>query len=160
MSKDSLRGSIRLPNAWKSQVRSAIVRVISLAKFSVTQAYGRAAVATSPRRRQQAENTRLKQEVLRQREEIRIKDVRMAQLTPQRRPHYPPVERMAILEMRAVCGWSLDQTAGTFPVTPSTISHWMRRLDEQGPAALVQTPEPVNKFREFVQSPCAEPILN
>jgi hypothetical protein len=89
--------------------------------------------------------------LVRQREEIRIKDVRMVQLFPQRRPHYPPVEWMAILEMRAARSWSLDQTAGTFLVTPLTISHWMRRLDEQGPAALVQTPEPVNKYPDFVQ---------
>lgn len=27
----------------------------------------------------------------------------------------------------------------------------MRRLDEQGPVALVQTPEPMNKFPEFAQ---------
>lgn len=41
MSKDSLRGSIRLPKSWKSQVRSAVVRAISLAKFTPTPAYGR-----------------------------------------------------------------------------------------------------------------------
>jgi len=32
------------------------------------------------------------------REELRIKDARMTQVCPQRRPHYPPAERMAILE--------------------------------------------------------------
>jgi hypothetical protein len=80
MSRDRLQRSIRLPKGWKSQVRSAVVRVMSLAKFSVTQAYGPAAVAMSPRLRQQSEIARLKQEVLLQREELRIKDARMAQL--------------------------------------------------------------------------------
>jgi hypothetical protein len=55
------------------------------------------------------------------REELRIKDARIAQITPQRRPHYGPHERMAILELRAARGWSLIQTADTFLVTPATI---------------------------------------
>jgi hypothetical protein len=35
-------------------------------------------------------------------------------------------------------------------VTAATIREWMHRLDEQGPHALVQLREPVNKFSEFV----------
>ena len=97
-----------------------------------------------------AENQRLRQKVALLQEEIRIKDARMALLPPQRRPHYPSIERMAILELRAVRGWSLAQTARTFLVTPLTISQWLRRLEEQGPQALVQLREPVNKFPEFV----------
>ena len=83
-------------------------------------------------------------------EEVRIKDARMALLPTQRRPHYPPSERMAILELRAARGWTLAQTARAFLVTPLTIAHWLRRLDEQGSHALVQLTEPVNKFPEFV----------
>ena len=56
---------------------------------------------------------------------------------------------MAILEMRAARS-SLDRTAETFLVTPLMISHWMRRLDKQGPAALVHMREPVNKFTQFM----------
>jgi transposase InsO family protein len=57
---------------------------------------------------------------------------------------------MAILEMRAAVGWTLEKTAATFLVTAATIRDWMRRLDEQGPRGLVQLREPVNKFPEFV----------
>jgi putative transposase len=35
-------------------------------------------------------------------------------------------------------------------VTPATIAEWTRRVDEQWPEALVQLPQPVNKFPEFV----------
>jgi transposase InsO family protein len=35
-------------------------------------------------------------------------------------------------------------------VTPATIASWMSRLDEEGPAALVQMREPVNRFPDFV----------
>jgi hypothetical protein len=47
-------------------------------------------------------------------------DTRTAQIPPQRRPHYPVHERMAILELRAARGWSLKQTADTFLVTNDT----------------------------------------
>ena len=70
---------------------------------------------------------------------------------PPRRPHYPPTERMAILELKAARNWSLEQTARTFLVTAATIASWLQRIDEQGPAALVQLPPPpVNKFPQFV----------
>src|SRR5439155_4377784 len=83
-------------------------------------------------------------------EETRIKDARMQHLEAQKRPHYPPTERMAILELRAARSWSLAQTARTFLVTPLTIASWTTRLDEEGPDALVRLPEPVNRFPEFV----------
>ncbi|MBN2024351.1 MAG: transposase [Pirellulales bacterium] len=75
----------------------------------------------------------------------------MGRIDPRHRPHYPPVERMAILELKAARGWSLEQTARTFQLTAATIAAWMRRLDEQGPDALVQMRSPVNRFPEFVR---------
>jgi transposase InsO family protein len=85
------------------------------------------------------------------RAEIRIKDARMAALAPHRRPHYPPPERLEILELRAARGWSVRQTADAFLVTPATVASWMGRLDEEGPAALVRLRTPVNKFPDFVR---------
>jgi hypothetical protein len=35
-------------------------------------------------------------------------------------------------------------------ITPTTMAAWMGRLDEEGPAALVQMREPVNRFPEFI----------
>ena len=75
----------------------------------------------------------------------------MAAIPPHRRPQYPPVERMAILELKTARGWSLEQTAKAFFVTAATISSWMKRLDEDGPDALVQTREAVNRFPDFVR---------
>ena len=69
---------------------------------------------------------------------------------PRHRPHYRAVERLAVLELRAARGWSAAQTAGRFFVTEATITDWMARLDEDGPAALVRTPEPVNRFPDLV----------
>src|SRR5258706_10091991 len=60
------------------------------------------------------------------------------------------IERLAILELRAARGWSQAQTARRLLVTPLTIASWTQRLDDEGPAALVQLREPVNRFPELV----------
>jgi putative transposase len=104
----------------------------------------------NPQLRWRAEGDRLQQENQLLREEIRIKDARMEQLEAHRRPHYPPTERLAILELRAARGWSLAQTARIFLVSPLTIASWMGRLDEESPDALIRLPEPVNKFPDFI----------
>ena len=98
-----------------------------------------------------ADNDRLKQETQLLREELRIKDTRLAKIDPRRRPYYPPTERMAILELKAARGWSLAQTAKAFLVEPDTIAAWLKRIDEDGFSALVQLREPVNKFPDFVR---------
>jgi hypothetical protein len=126
------------------------VHAISLSNFALTTALGWATQSLNPRLRLRAEIERLRQEIQLLREEIRIKDARMQHIEAQKRPHYPPAERLAILELRAVRSWSLAQTARAFLVTPLTISSWTARLDEDGPDALVRLPEPVNKFPEFV----------
>jgi hypothetical protein len=64
--------------------------------------------------RQQAEEDRLLQEIQLLREEMRIKDSRMEQIEPHRRPHYPPTARLAILELRAGRGWTSPKRRGSF----------------------------------------------
>ena len=75
----------------------------------------------------------------------------MAQIAPQRRPHYGPYERMAILKLRAARGWSLKQTADTFFLTSATVTSWIKRIDDQGTNALLQLRELINKFPDFVR---------
>jgi hypothetical protein len=93
---------------------------------------------------------RLRMETHLLQDEIRIKDARMERLPPHRRPHYPPIERLAILELRAARGWTVAETARRLLVTPLTVTSWNRRLDEEGADALVQVPVPVNRFPDFV----------
>lgn len=84
-------------------------------------------------------------------EELRIRDTRTASIDPHHHPRYSPKERRAILELRAAQGWSMQKTADRFFVSQATIASWMKRLDEQGPDALLQLREPVNKFSDFVR---------
>jgi transcriptional regulator with XRE-family HTH domain len=140
-----------LPKNWPRRVRSAVVHAISMSNvvFAVTRSH--AENHFNARVRIQAENDRLRREVSLLTEELRIKDSRMERIPPQRRPHYPPVERLAILELRAARSWSLAQTARRMLVTPLTVASWSRRLDDEGAVALVQLSEPVNRFPEFVR---------
>jgi transposase InsO family protein len=143
-------GTPSLPRGWPRRVRSAVVHAISLAQASLVTTRGWAADSWNVRVRLQEENIGLRHEVSLLVEELRIKDARMARIPAQRRPHYPPAERLAILELRAARAWSLAQTAARLMVTPLTVAAWTGRLDDGGPKALVRIPEPVNRFPEFV----------
>lgn len=99
---------IPLPKSWGTHVKSAILHVIALGQYALTYSRSWAADSSNQRVRLKAECDRLEQEVALRGEEIRIKDVRIAQINPQRRPHYPATERMAILELRTTRGWSLE----------------------------------------------------
>ena len=124
---------------------------MSLAHYALVHTRSWAANGSTERARLSAKCDQLDHEVRLLRDEIRIKDARLARIPASRRPHYPPTERLGILELRALRGWSLAQTAKVFQVTPATIASWFTRLDEEGPAALVRTPVPVNKYPDFVR---------
>jgi hypothetical protein len=141
---------IPLPLDWLDSVKSGVLHVVSLARFAIIHTRGWAANSLSARLRPKASLDDARNEIALLGEEIRIKDARMAVLDPHRRPHYRPTEPLAILELRAARGWSCRETAKRFMVEPETIGEWMGRVDEEGPSALVQTPEPVNRFPEFV----------
>ena len=142
--------AVRLPNNWPRRVRSAIVHAASMATIAFTHALARVANNPDAQIRAQAEIARLQREVELLLEEARIKDARMERLPAQRRPHYPPSERLAILELRAARAWSQAETARRLLVTPLTVASWTQRLDDEGRDALVQVPQPVNRFPELV----------
>ena len=75
---------------------------------------------------------------------------RIACTAPNKRPHYPPSERLSIVMLRARAGWNASETAERFLLAPPTIASWTKRLDEEGPEALVQTPVPVNRYVDAV----------
>ena len=45
----------------------------------------------------------------------------------------------------------MKQTADTFFLTSATIASWVKRIDQEGPDALLQLRDPVNKFPDFVR---------
>ncbi|MGA9654257.1 MAG: hypothetical protein WBV96_10140, partial [Polyangia bacterium] len=148
--------SVPLPSSWPKHAKSATLHVISLANFALTQVRGWAANSPIHRVRLAAQLDQLNSEVAMLREEIPIKDARMATLLPHRRPHYPPSERMAILQLMAARGWSKAQTGRRLLVIDDTVASWNGRIEEDGPGALVDAIVPVNKFPDFVTAMVAK----
>jgi len=138
MLRSTNRRGNRLPKHWSRHIRSAIVHATSMATIAFTHALARAANHPDAQLRARAEIDGLQREVDLLLEEARIKDARMERLPAQRRPHYPPSERLAILELRAARAWSQAETARRLLVTPLTVASWTQRLDDEGPDALVQ----------------------
>ena len=80
--------SVPLPKSWPKHAKAATLHVISLAHFVLTHVRGFAVNSPIQRVRLAADRDRLDSEVALLREEIRIKDARMAAMEPHRRPHY------------------------------------------------------------------------
>jgi transposase InsO family protein len=142
--------SLPLPKGWPEHLQEAFVHAVALARFALLQVRGWAVNSPLERARLRADNDRLRSEVAMLQRELELKDSRMARLPAERRPHYAPAERLAILTLRAARGWSTAKTARCFLVVPATIRLWLRRCDAEGPEALLRTPTPVNRFPDFV----------
>jgi len=93
--RDESLPNIPLPSGWAKNVKSAVLHVVSLAHHAITCARGWAANSINARVRLAGDNDRLKREAQLLREEIRLKDVRMAKTDPRRQPYYAAAERMA-----------------------------------------------------------------
>ena len=148
---DSSLKRFPLPKSWPQSVKTAVLHVIALARVAIV--HSRSLVVNSPnaRMRLAGDLQGALNEISLLEEELRIKDERMRRIPPQKRPHYVSTERMSILEVRSARAWSISQTADAFLVTPATNAYWMNRLDDEGPDALVQIREPVNKFPDFIR---------
>ena len=142
---------IPLPKGWKKCIKSAVLHALSLARHCTLAI--RAEEADDPNHavRHRGEIQDLRTENERLHDELRIKDGRMQRVPARHRPHYTPAERLQILELRALRGWSKKETARRFLVTCTSISTWTERVDELGECEFAQTPEPINKLPDFVR---------
>jgi transposase InsO family protein len=141
---------VPIPKHWDKYLKSAFICAVSLVHRAFIVALTPCLNSVIDRSRLQAEILLLKSELALTKEEMRIKDARSSRVTAGARPHYRPAERIAILAVKAARTWSLAQAARAFQVTDSTIANWMLRIDEQGPNTLLELPNPVNRFPDFV----------
>ena len=123
---------ITLPKDWPEFVKSAIIHVISLAGVVISNARGFVANGTHGSAQYKIRNEALENEIGLLKEELRIKDARTSMIDALKRPHYRPQDRLAILELKAMRGWTAAETARKFLLRPRTISSWLKRIDEKG----------------------------
>ena len=137
--------ALRLPRNWHSYVRSAVLNVVGIVRVAMLA--GREALIENGAAKD-ARIHQLESEVAVLREELRIVSARMHRVPPHRRPQYSAIERLAILQLRAMRGWNKSETGRHFLVSDDTIRAWVRRADDD---SLVDTHIPVNRFPDFVR---------
>ncbi len=103
--------SLPLPKGWSKAARNAVLNVIGIVRIAMLA--GREALIRNGGVKE-ARIHQLETDLAMTREELRINGARMKRIDPQRRPQYPPVERMAILQLRAMRGWTKAETARRF----------------------------------------------
>ncbi len=143
--------TIPLPRGWSSKAKSLLVCATALAHKVLVFSRSVAVNSKLQRVRLQVTVDELSAENAMLREELRIKDDRTSRIPARTRPHFPPQERLAILQLQAARGWSTAQTARRMFLEAKTLAAWRRRCDEDGAAALVQTHTPVNRFPDLVR---------
>jgi transposase InsO family protein len=137
---------VPLPSGWTHHVKCGLLHAISLAAMALAVARSR-----HTQSRLQTELDRADNEIALLKEELAIKDGRWGRVLPRRRPHFTPIQRMRILQVKAARGWSCEQAADAFMIDEQTLRSWVRRVDEEGEGALIQVSEPVNKFPDLVR---------
>jgi transposase InsO family protein len=142
--------SLPLPARWPRRLKTALLYAIGLERTALLEVRAGFENSPDPRAALLAEVDRLRELVEIKDEVNRLLRARIETITAAKRPHYSPEDRQAIVELRARTGWTLAQTARELVLAAQTVANWMRRIDEQGPDALLQTPTPVNKFPDFV----------
>ena len=95
---------IPLPARWPEHVKSAVLHVVSLASKAFTSALGLASMRCDKLVRLRAKLQEAESEIALLKEEISIKDARLARIPAHRRPFYPPIQRMRILAIKAARG--------------------------------------------------------
>jgi hypothetical protein len=143
--------AVPLPKGWTKHVKAALLHDIFLVTMALTVARSRAATSRSRSRRLRAELDLAHTEIAIFKKELDIKDSLWSQLPSRRRPHYKPVQRMRILQLKAARGWSYEEAAQVFLIDEQTMRSWLHRVDEEGEHALIQLSELVNKFPDFVR---------
>ena len=124
MPAKSLLPAIPLPRAWPSRVKSAILHVISLVQFTIAYTRGWAADSVNTRIRLKAELDRALQDNALLREEIRIKDVRMARIEPHQRPLYLSLPK---IRSALFCTHLRHLASGLLPAGLSIFTAWKDR---------------------------------
>ena len=114
--------SLPLPKNWSHYVRHAVFNVIGIVRIAILSSRE---LLIQNGDVLEVKIHRLETEVAMLREELRILGSRMNRIPPQRRPQCSPVERTAIMELRAMRGWSKAETARRFFVSDDTIRAWL-----------------------------------
>jgi len=150
MTRRDRTNGLPLPSGWPELARQALLLVNSMLKAAFDIELGRRLDCASRHAREHAEIERLRLDRHSDREVLRLLRARFSRLDPQRRTQYTRAERLRILELKALNGWTAAKTADFFLLDDGTVSRWQKELVEVGKETLLAVEPPVNRFPEFV----------
>jgi len=142
--------NIPLPRNWRALIKRGLVAAIGLERAALLDVRAGFENSPDPRARISAELDSALERIEVLEAHNRILKSRIEDVPPHERPHYRPAVRLEILQLAAKARWKLSRIAREFVLAPKTVRNWLRRLDEQGEDALLQTRDPVNAFDDAV----------
>jgi transposase-like protein len=149
---------------------ATVLRLVDSMAILLAQAYqlarARLASASSPILRLLVQRDHAFSETdLREREAAILRAQRQG-LPPHRRPNYKPAQRLAILQLRRLRGWSIGKTAEHFVVHRNTIRAWIRAAEGKGRPSLLDRAVVWNRIDEAIRWAvhelrrlCPEPVF-
>ena len=85
------------------------------------------------------------------RREVEVFRAQREGIPPHRRPDYRPEQRLAILQLRRLRGWSIKRTAEHFVLHRNTIRAWIRAADGKGRPSLLNGAVVWNRIDDAVR---------
>ncbi|MBX7187484.1 MAG: hypothetical protein K1Y01_20235 [Vicinamibacteria bacterium] len=79
---------------------------------------------------------------------------RLRKIAPKKRPHYSGPARFKALQLRQTMGWSIEEAAAQFVVTPTTFTRWEDAADpaRQTVGPDIQPDPPIRRYADVVRA--------
>ena len=110
-----------LPKCWPKFVRRALVLACSMVKAALDIELGRRLDCNLHHTKEHAAHQRFRLDNATEREVLRLIRSRFERLAPRKRTYYTKVERLRILELKALNGWTAAETADRMLIYENTI---------------------------------------
>lgn len=134
---------------------ATVLRLVDSMAILLSQAYqlarARLASAGSPILRLLVQRDQETTEVDLLRREAEILRAQRESLPPHRRPDYRPEQRLAILQLRRLRGWSIKRTAEHFVLHRNTIRAWIRAAEGRSRPSLLDGAVVWNRIDDAVR---------
>jgi len=134
---------------------ATVLRLVDSMAILLSQAYqlarARLASAASPIVRLLVQRDQAFTEVDLLRRDVEVFRAQREGLPPHRRPDYRPEQRLAILQLRRLRGWSIKKTAKHFVVHRNTIRAWIRAAEGKGRPSLLNGAVVWNRIDDAVR---------
>jgi len=134
---------------------ATVLRLVDSMAILLSQAYqlahARLASAASPIVRLLVQRDQAFTEVDLLRRDVEVFRAQREGLPPYRRPDYQPEQRLAILQLRRLRGWSIKKTAKHFVVHRNTIRAWIMSAEGKGRPSLLNGAVVWNRIDDSVR---------